>query len=154
MNRYEFIEKLRRALTGQATQSVINDNVRYYEEYLDIEISKGRNEEEVLRSLGDPRLLAKTIIEANKQAGYSSYGDEIIEDGPQFEEKAKKGSGVNVNGKNYVFPAWAAILVTVLAVILVFAIIGSVLSILIPILLPLFLIIMAVQVVTVLLRRK
>ena len=69
MDRIEFIEKLQRALAGGVNSSQVAENVRYYQEYIDVEMRKGRSEEEVLTSLGDPRLLAKSIIEANKRAG-------------------------------------------------------------------------------------
>lgn len=71
MDRTEFIERLQRALAGGVNSSRVAENVQYYREYIDMEIRKGRSEEEVLGSLGDPRLLAKSIIEANKRAGVS-----------------------------------------------------------------------------------
>ena len=69
MDRTEFIERLQRALAGGVNSSRVAENVQYYREYIDMEIRKGRSEEEVLGSLGDPRLLAKSIIEANKSRG-------------------------------------------------------------------------------------
>ena len=69
MDRTEFTDKLQHALAGGLGSSKVAENVRYYREYIDMEIRKGRSEEEVLESLGDPRLLAKSIIEANKNAG-------------------------------------------------------------------------------------
>ncbi len=66
MTRIEFMDSLRRALAGSLTSSTVNENMRYYEEYFDMQIRSGQSEEEVVNSLGDPRLLAKTIIEAAK----------------------------------------------------------------------------------------
>lgn len=153
MNRYEFIEKLRAALSGRVTQSVLNENIRFYEEYLDTEIRKGRSEEEVLGEIGDPRLLAKTIIEASKQAAGSAY-EEIIEDGAGGYSGEQPRAKVKVNGKDFRLPTWVFLLVTVLVILLVITIICTVLSVLIPILVPLFLFIMAVQIVMILVRRK
>lgn len=77
MNRYEFISTLRTALTGKVPATTVEDNIRYYEEYIEIQLRQGRSEEEVLEGLGDPRLLAKTIIEANKYAeGSETYGED------------------------------------------------------------------------------
>ena len=65
------MEKMQRALAGGLNSSQVTENVRYYQEYIDTEIRKGRSESEILTALGDPRLLAKSIIEANKGAGKS-----------------------------------------------------------------------------------
>jgi len=91
MNRFEFLNTLRAALTGKVPGTMVEDNVRYYEEYIEIQLRQGKAEEEVLGSLGDPRLLAKTIIEANKYAentdsytasgGYGSNGEEVPQGG-------------------------------------------------------------------------
>ena len=73
MDKREFIEKLQRTLAGGLGNAQVAENVRYYQEYIESEMQKGNTEEEVLSQLGDPRLLAKSIIEANKRAG-ASYG--------------------------------------------------------------------------------
>lgn len=75
MDRYEFISILRMALTGKVPATTVEDNVQYYEEYIEIQLRQGKSEEEILAALGDPRLLARTIIEANKFAeGTETYG--------------------------------------------------------------------------------
>lgn len=71
MSRQEFIEKLRMTLSGRLPSAAVADNVNYYEDYINMEIRKGRTEEEVLAALGDPRLIAKTIIQTNAGAGAS-----------------------------------------------------------------------------------
>ena len=152
MNRYEFIESLRAALSGKVTQSTLNDNVLYYEEYLDSEIRKGRTEEEVIRELGNPRLLAKTIVEANKQSNQWGRTSETYSDTVDFGEE-KKQAIVHMNGKEYKFPKWAGILVLVLIIVAVIAVVATVLSVLLPILLPIILIVMAVNIIAILLRK-
>lgn len=62
MNKQDFIDRLRMALNGRVSPGLVMDNVNYYEDYINTEIRKGRTEEEVLESLGDPRLIARTII--------------------------------------------------------------------------------------------
>ena len=154
MNRYEFIERLRAALSGKATQSSINDNIRYYEEYLDTEIRKGRSEQEVLQELGDPRLLAKTIVEANKQAGRNAGSGEVYSDTVDFREAGERGkTNLYVNGKEYSLPKWAIILIVVLAAALIIGIVGALLSVLLPIVLPLILILMVGKIIAVLLKQ-
>lgn len=65
MTKREYIEKLRIALSGKASPRQVAENMRYYEDYINVEIRKGRSEEEVLAALGDPRLIARTIAEAH-----------------------------------------------------------------------------------------
>jgi len=154
MNRYEFIEKLRAALTGKTTQSVINENIRYYEEYLDAEIRKGKSEETVIAQLGDPRLLAKTIIEAGKRAGQNAYSFQTVDDVVDFTKEEAGSKTIHINGKTYKLPVWAAALVLVLTVVVIVTVIGAVLSVVLPIVLPLLLLVMAVQIVALLLRKK
>lgn len=77
MNRNEFISILRTALTGKVPATTVEDNVRYYEEYIEIQLRQEKNEKEILEALGDPRLLARTIIEANKFAeGTETYAND------------------------------------------------------------------------------
>ncbi|RHV57957.1 DUF1700 domain-containing protein [Roseburia sp. OM04-10AA] len=64
MSREEFLTELRKALQGRVSQQAVNDNLRYYEEYILTESHKGKTEAEVIAELGNPRLLAKSIIDA------------------------------------------------------------------------------------------
>ena len=74
MNKQEFVDRLRMALNGRVSPGLVMDNVNYYQDYINTEIRKGRTEEEVLESLGDPRLIARTII----QTGTRSTATESI----------------------------------------------------------------------------
>ena len=60
MSREEFLTELRKALQGRVSQQTVNDNLRYYEEYILTESHKGKTEAEVIAELGNPRLLAKS----------------------------------------------------------------------------------------------
>lgn len=154
MNRYEFIERLRTALAGKVTQSTLNDNIRYYEEYLDSEIRKGRKEEEVLEELGNPRLLAKTIIEANKQANQWGRTEENYNDTIDFgEENKRRQMMLHINGNEYNIPGWALILLFVLAAVAVIAVVTTLLKVILPILIPIVLIVLAVNIIAVLLKK-
>ena len=58
-----FLSELREAMEGSVSPSFVNENVRYYEEYIATEERKGRQEEEIMEELGDPRLIARTLID-------------------------------------------------------------------------------------------
>lgn len=72
MDRNEFVSTLRAALTGEVSPAVVEDNVRYYQNYISQEIASGKSEKEVLEELGDPRLIARTIIDTQGNDGYGS----------------------------------------------------------------------------------
>lgn len=62
MSRREFLEVLRGQLSGQMTQGRAAAHVRYYEDYIQSQVRNGRSESDVLAELGDPRLIAKTLM--------------------------------------------------------------------------------------------
>ncbi len=63
MTREEFLRELRIALQGRIPQGQVNEQLQYYENYIIEESRKGRTQQEVLESLGNPRLIAKTIAD-------------------------------------------------------------------------------------------
>ena len=63
MNKQEFVDRLRMALNGRVSPGLVMDNVNYYQDYINTEIRKGRTEEEVLESLGDPRQSFRPTVE-------------------------------------------------------------------------------------------
>lgn len=128
MTKFEFTESLRKALSGRVNYNVVNDNVTYYENYIDTEIRKGRNEQEILEELGDPRLIAKTIIEAEKAGGAAS-------DKKNEEERGSRSGGGTLR-----IPSWLFLIVLLLIVVVILHVIGVVLSVLLPIAIPALLI--------------
>lgn len=127
MNRREFVDEFRIALAGQVNQNIIDENVRYYEDYISMEIKKGKSEEEVLNALGNPRLLAKTVIEANRSSGETVFSRET---GSNENETFKRSQRI------FKMPGWAFIVMLILMVVIIFGVITSVLSFLAPILIP------------------
>lgn len=85
MSKQQFIDGLRAALNGRVSSGLVTENVNYYEDYINTEIRKGRTEEEVMKSLGDPRLIARTIIEmygkdsTARNTGYGQTGGQSSE---------------------------------------------------------------------------
>lgn len=146
MNRTEFIDKLQRALAGGLNSSLVAENVRYYQEYIDSEVRKGRREEEVLSQLGDPRLLAKSIIEANKHAGESygsnhEYDEEVADDTQEWRQEGQTG-GV----RRIVFPGWLVMLIVTVLVLLVIGVATVTLVKFAPVIIIVLLVVLAVKV--------
>lgn len=143
MNRTEFIERLQRALAGGVNSLRVAENVQYYREYIDTEIRKGRSEAEVLESLGDPRLLAKSIIEANKRAGISegtnrTYDEETVED--RYAEREMDGRVRSVR-----VPGWLLALIAGVIFLLIIGVVFSMISFLAPIIIPVLIVILVVN---------
>lgn len=74
MSTREFLIQLESSLRGEVNEAVIQENLNYYGGYIREQIAAGRKEEEVLEMLGDPRLIARTIIDTN--GGEGSYQTE------------------------------------------------------------------------------
>lgn len=133
MTKKEFLEKMRLALNGKVPGNVVTENLQYYEDYINTEIRKGKSEEEVLSSLGDPRLIARTIIitSGNRENTATDEGGEY-------------NSGRSQNGIKGHLPVWGWLIFGILIIVLIFSAVISLISFLWPILLPII-IIMAIM---------
>lgn len=92
MNKTEFLQGLKAELEGRVPHSVIQENLRYYDTYISEETAKGHSEAEVIESLGGPKIIGRTIVDAAMDAedrpdGYETYGS-----GPLYEEGESSGS--------------------------------------------------------------
>lgn len=135
MDRAEFIDKLQRALAGGLNSGQVAENVSYYQEYIDSEIRKGRSEADVMAQLGDPRLLAKSIIEANKRAG-ASYGSNREYDEEMAEDvREARRSRTTSEGRIIMLPGWLVMLIVTVIVILIIGVVTSLLAFFAPVIL-------------------
>lgn len=84
MDRESYLRELRLALQGQISQENVNEHLRYYENYIIEESRKDRTEAQVIEDLGNPRLIAKTIIDTTDKI----YTEQNSQEGR--EEKSSK----------------------------------------------------------------
>ena len=75
------MQGLKSELEGRVPYSVIQENLRYYDSYIMEEAAKGQTEDEVIESLGGPRIIARTIVEAaldteDRPDGFDSFESE------------------------------------------------------------------------------
>ncbi len=146
MTKFEFLNDLKAALADNVSQEVMNENMRYYDDYIFNEVKKGKTEAEVLDSLGDPRLIARTIIDTSgSNLSRSTYADESWEE--EGTSSKDKGDGASSSGRKkpfmkpetgrkirfYVTVALILILVVLLIVFMVTAV-GALLYIFWPVL--------------------
>lgn len=134
MTKQEFLEQLRKALGSRVSSSAVNENISYYEEYIATQVRAGKSEEEVIRELGDPRLLARSIADASRREGTE-----------RTREKEEFGEENISAHRAYRLPGWLILVGVLCIVLLIFSAVFSVLRILIralfPILLPLAIIV-------------
>ena len=153
MSKKEFLEKLAMALAGQVPDSVVEENISYYETYISDEMAKGASLDEVLGSLGDPRLIGRSIIEANgggsdmagvyedSDSGRTGYNPGQEPNGTEggyqdYQEKPDPGF------KSFHFNGFWALLIFILLFVLVIWVVGGIFTLLSPIMVPLLIILL------------
>ena len=75
MTKSEFLSTLRGRITGSIPTSEVESQVDYYSAYIDGRIGAGLTEEEAVAELGDPQLIAKTVIESTDRAAEAAGYD-------------------------------------------------------------------------------
>lgn len=136
MEKQEFLDSLRRSLNGNLEPRRVEEHLRYYSDYIDSQLRQGISQEEVMYSLGDPRLIAKTLV----GVGDNPYvAEEYVET-----EKPKKENlhYYRFKNKNIAVPAWlSSIVISIVLVVvlgLFFALLGSLLQFAFPIIVVVF----------------
>ncbi len=124
MTKEEFLGELRSSLSGNVSAQVINDNLGYYENFINTEIRKGRSEEDVFEELGNPRLLAKTIIDTADSSDRRTVGS-----GEESDEGTTERTST-------VLPWWAILFIIFGIMILIFVVV-NVAAVLLPVLIAL-----------------
>ena len=154
MSKREFLEVLRETLSEELSQNVVNGHIQYYDQYISDEIRKGASETEVTGRLGDPRLIARTILETSGASGscsQSSYSQSSYSQSSYSQDgTGSTGGGFqHVQEKMHNNPTVRLVL-GILIVMGVIALIISIVSALLPVVLP----IAAVLILLSFLRRK
>lgn len=126
MEKQEFLEKLRQALGGKVSPEVMADTMDYYEEYINTELRLGRTSDEVMEALGDPRLIARTIVETK---GGKNGDDSAPADGEEY------GRSRELRRRLVSIPGWVWLILFFVVVWIIISIVFRVLIKLAPLLL-------------------
>ena len=94
MRKSEFLQELKEALQGEVSGGVLQENLRYYDNYITQETAAGRREEDVIDEIGSPRLIARTIIDSSEAAG------DVPEQGSGYYENQGSGYGQQETGSS------------------------------------------------------
>lgn len=143
MTKQDFILELRMVLSGKLSSEQIDSHARYYEEYINAEIRNGKTEKEVLEALGNPRLIGRSILDA-EGVSTNAYGQEIDEVGEDRRYHTSDANGY-LKSKRIVLPAWLIVLLVVLTILAVIGIVVAVVWWLAPMILVIWLIVFLVK---------
>lgn len=144
MNRHEFLKQLEHVLEAEMNPAKVREHVDYYRSYIAEEVKNGKSEKEVMDLLGDPWVIARSIIdsplnETEDQYTYADY-EEAEQEAPfgTPEIKIKKITGWKI----------AAVCVgIVLILVLVISLLTGLISMLAPVLVPLLVIWIVLRIV-------
>jgi len=131
MDKQEFISTLRRELSGMEDYEYINDTINYYENYIESEIRKGNSEEMVLESLGDARLIAKSI-RASKDEETDNDEEEEVRTSREF--TSEESGGLKILNKFMSLPGWGRRAIGVAGTLVVLVVVGKLLAWMFPVL--------------------
>lgn len=78
MNKSEFLKVLGERLAEELPRAAVISNLQYYESYIDGAMLGGKTQDQVMDELGDPNVIARTIIDT--QTGENYYAEQYAED--------------------------------------------------------------------------
>lgn len=132
MNSQDFLDKLRMALSGQIAPNLVEENIAYYREYISAQIRMGQSEETVLQNLGDPRLIAKSIISASRgeerHIRTRNTGEQVVYEEEYYAQAGEQGMPkvIRING-------WLALGVFILLLVVVVGAVFSLITLFFPV---------------------
>lgn len=139
MTRYEFLAKLKEALSMELDEQAVREHVDYYSSYIMDALAQGRSEADILEELGDPWAIARSVISMEEASSsgrtvYDSY-DSVKSKNENRQEEQEKAKTFSYQTSS----KWKTLLIIlgIIGVIaLIFTIIGGIISFLMPILVP------------------
>ena len=146
MSKEEFLRGLQNALSGEVPPTVVRDNLRYYDDYIRTELKNGKSETQVMEDLGDPRLIARTIIDTTPGGGeggfeeYRSfgnfeYGSVSGSEQRTYSEEPRQQNHIHYYDLNKWYWKVGGVVLLILIVMIIVMLISGFLSIMIPLLL-------------------
>ncbi len=125
MTKYEFLNELKISLSGSVSDSVLKENLEYYDEYISSEMRHGKSEAEIFKALGEPRLIARTIIDtSDPDHSTRDYADESWEESAEEPKSGRKSGREKKRTKGTTLPKVRLYLILALLLILVLLVLG------------------------------
>ena len=143
MNRTEFLDTLRNQLSGQMHEGKVAAHVRYYEDYIQSQVRSGRDEQQVLAELGDPRLIARTLLDTDVDNGQLDY--------EEYSTYSDDSQNAQSMGKEHVhvwrFDTWYSKLLGILILLIILFLVFHILTVVLPVFIMVALIMLAISII-------
>ena len=144
MTKREFLDKMREALSNDLAEPAVRENIEYYDVYMTDEIERGRSEEELVEEMGDPWMIARTIIDISEPEDMKlNY---VYEEEGQSYNGRQDGyagqTGFLVRGGWKLVVALLGLIGVLLALV---AVVGGIISLVAPILVPVLIIMFVIR---------
>lgn len=150
MSRTEFLRALRQKLLESMSASEADEQVRYYDDYIKKAVRSGQNEREVLAALGDPVLIARTILEASGRREGEPRREYIPKEENPYREQEEKLKHIK---RVSTFGCILGLIVALVILFVVFKAVGLVLGLAFRVLAPVLLVVILVVLIKNLNRR-
>lgn len=138
MDKEAFLLGLRQALTGNLPAEVVDSHIEYYRDYINSKIRMGESEQEVVASLGNPRLIARSILEVSDTA----YQGAEYQQSSEYSEQDYSSKRESWKNK---MPGWMKSVIIFIVVIFVINLVFRLAFSLLPVFLPILLILLVVK---------
>ena len=140
MSKKEFLDILYNQLSGQIPEGSVAAHVQYYRNYIEDEQQKGRTETDILNDLGDPRLIARTLLDTEVGAGnpqngstYSATYNEADSDYNKYDSSYSAQKHVKKHSFKLDLSTWYGKVAVILIAAVVLLLLVTILGILIPV---------------------
>ena len=138
MNKKEFLDTLYNQLYGQMAEGAIAAHVQYYRNYIEDAVNQWRTEEDDLNELGDPRLIARTLLDTDSAASgnpqtIGSYSEPYADNSYEYNDSSSGSKKVKSRSFHLDLSTWYGKLAVILIAAVVIFLLCTVLSVLIPV---------------------
>lgn len=140
MSKTEFLDILYNQLSGQMPEGSVAAHVQYYRNYIEDEQQKGRTETDILNDLGDPRLIARTLLDTEVGAGNPQNGSTysaIYNEADSYYNKYDSSDSARGHVKKHSFKldlsTWYGKVAVILIAAVVLLLLVTILGVLIPV---------------------
>lgn len=134
----EFLDILYEQLSGQMPEGNVAAHVQYYRNYIEDAVTQGRTEAEVLNELGDPRLIARTLLDTDSTTSGNpqttgSYSEPYTDNSYEYDNSSSGSKKVKSRSFHIDLSTWYGKLAVILIATIVIVLLCTVLSVLIPV---------------------
>ena len=140
MSKTEFLDILYNQLSGRMPEGSVAAHVQYYRNYIEDEQQKGRTETDILNDLGDPRLIARTLLDTEVGAGNPQNGSTysaIYNEADSYYNKYDSSDSARGHVKKHSFKldlsTWYGKVAVILIAAVVLLLLVTILGVLIPV---------------------